>query len=72
MTDSEPSMEELATRTSSTSAGSANAAAHPSAALATETPPPADVPVDVSILDDGLKSALTGLWASVQRDRPKR
>ncbi len=42
------------------------------AATATDAPPPTDVPVVVSILDDGLKSALTSLWSSVQRDRPKR
>lgn len=43
-----------------------------SAAPATEATPPADVPINVSVLDDGLKSALTRLWSSVQRDRPKR
>ncbi len=42
------------------------------AAPATDAPPPTDVPVNVSVLDDGLKSALTNLWSSVQRDRPKR
>ncbi len=35
-------------------------------------PPPTDVPANVSVLDDGLKSALTNLWSSVQRDRSKR
>lgn len=36
------------------------------------TPPPGDVPVDVSILEDGLKSALTNLWASVSGQNPTR
>ncbi len=42
------------------------------AKAATDAPPPTDVPVDVSVLDDGLKSALSSLWSSVQRDRPQR
>ena len=41
------------------------------AAPATDATPPTDVPVDVSVLDDGLKSALTSLWFSVHRDRVK-
>jgi hypothetical protein len=45
------------------------AALSPSATPATGAPPP---PVDVSILDDGLKSALTRLWSSVQRDSHKK
>ncbi len=47
---------------------SANAITAP----ATDAPPPTDVPVDVSVLDDGLKSALTSLWSSVRHERPKR
>ena len=52
---------------------SATSPAKPIAADGATPPPPLlDVPFDVSALDGGLKAALSTLWASVQRDRPKR
>ncbi len=50
----------------------AAATARPIAPDATTPPPPMAHPVDGSALDDVLKSALTELWSSVQRDKLTR